>query len=115
MSEEIDREAWDAIWRGRTDRSLPDGCRLDLILSDSPFGKPVMVTIAADPIEFAARVWRESDLCPICGQSTLNHAPIGASLDVQYDSGVGCFTGVWVHSSCLERCPIIGRAAHVPW
>ena len=111
MSDEIDREIWDAAWHARMDRRLPDACKLDL----SRYGKPTAVTIAANPPEFTDRGWRETDICPVCGNSTLNLPRIGAMLDAQFEDSVGLFIGVWAHSTCLEMCPVIGKAAHIPW
>src|SRR5437764_122499 len=94
VPDEVDREMWDTAWRARKDCGLPDGCKLELSSSKPSFGAPMMVTVAADPPEFADRVWRQSDVCPICGESTLNRVRIGAMLDVQYEGGFGCLIGV---------------------
>jgi len=115
MTDEIDREEWEAAWGARIDRTLPNGCKLDLSHSAGSLDKPVRVTIAVDPPQFAERVWRGAQICPVCGESTLNLPRTGASLDVGYESGFGCFIGVWVHQACLDCCPVIGAAAHIPW
>jgi len=36
-------------------------------------------------------------------------------LDVQYKDDLGLLQGAWAHESCLESCPVIGPAAHIPW
>ena len=113
--EDRERETWHAVWRARLDRSLPNGCKLALA---DYFAGQIKATIAADPPEYAHRVYRKSDICPVCGASTRNEPRIGASLDIEGNPDryqAPLMVGVWVHANCLETCPVIGPAAHIPW
>src|SRR5262245_28218328 len=81
VPEEIDREAFEAAWRARMDRSLPSGCKLDLSRRESSFGKVVTLTISTVPSQFAQRIWCEFDVCPVCGQLTSGQTRVKAALD----------------------------------
>jgi hypothetical protein len=65
-----DRDEWDRLWQARTQRLLPDGCKLDLG-SELSSERLTRVTIADDPPEFAERVHRGSEVCPVCGEHRL--------------------------------------------
>jgi len=116
-----DREEWDRAWSARTLRSLPGECKLDLQFARWLPLKVAPITIAADPPEFAARGWRESDVCPVCGESTLGSVRIAACLYVAFENlegdsrGFKFGVGVWAHQSCFESCPDTGRPAGIPW
>jgi hypothetical protein len=80
-----------------------------------PLQKLQAVTIADDPPEFAALVYRVSEICPVCDESTAGHVRIGASLDVTFESGLNFGMGVWVHPACFESCADTGIPARIPW
>ncbi|MCI0742676.1 MAG: hypothetical protein L0Y72_26885 [Gemmataceae bacterium] len=87
------REEWDRRWGAKTQRVRPAGCNLDL--SHFQFGNVSSVTISADPVEFADRVWRESELCPVCGKSTASQPRVAATLNVCAEIGLKLGIGVW--------------------
>ncbi len=108
-----DRSEWDRLWSAQTQRRLPGPCRIDLgqfLPGQSATG----VTIAADPVEFASRVHRTSDVCPVCGSPTIDENRLGASLDVPFRNG-SLGIGVWVHPACFEACEDTGIPARIPW
>ena len=111
---EIDRSDWDRAWGAQTVRLLPDGCKLD-VSHHFPGQKLCEVTIAIDPPQYADRPWRESEICPVCGQATLTTERIAASLDVKYEQGLRVGMGVWAHKECIEICKDTGLSAGVPW
>ena len=117
-----DREEWDRLWGGKTLRLLPGECGLHL---SSPFEflKVKAAALSDDPPEFATRVWRESELCPVCGESTAGCRRVAAHLTVEYERPVvwpfmcepSFWWGVWAHESCFDRCQETGRPADIPW
>src|SRR5262245_21884507 len=111
-----DRAEWDRLWSSTTQRSLPSVPKVGVKLSigSSPV-TVVEVTISADPNEFSDRVWRQSDVCPVCGQSTAGETRLATSLDVILENGLMYGVGVWTHRSCFERCPDTGVPAPIPW
>jgi hypothetical protein len=109
-----DREEWDRLWGARTQRLLPGPCRLD-VGRQWPHQKLTAVTIADDPPEFAARVCRGSEDCPVCGRSTAGCARVPASLDVTFEDGLSLGIGVWAHESCFDSCSDTGVPARIPW
>jgi hypothetical protein len=111
-----DREEWDRLWSARTQRLLPGECKLNL--SDAAGGlrrKLVSVTITDEPPEFAARLWRGSEVCPVCGESTAGCNRVAANLDVIFEGGVTFGVGVWAHQVCFEKCPDTGIPSRIPW
>jgi hypothetical protein len=82
---------------------------------NAPLQKLKSVTIADDPPEFSARVWRDSEICPVCGESTAGCVRIGATLGLTFENGLRLGWGVWVHPSCFERCADTGISAGIPW
>jgi len=89
--------------------------------ADWRFLKVQSATIADNPPEFAARVWRASEICPVCGETTTGCVRVAASLDVTFEKlvslarGFSYLIGVWVHQLCFERCADTGRPASIPW
>jgi hypothetical protein len=106
-------QEWEAAWRARLDRRLLAGCKID-VSADWPHAV-VSVTISASPQEFADRVWCGSEVCPVCGDQTVGLPRLKAMLDVHYADGFGVLVGAWAHDKCLNACPVIGPAAHIPW
>jgi hypothetical protein len=99
--------AYEAAWKARLDRRLPDGCKLDL--SDYPAAGSA-ITVAVDPPEHSERVWRGSEVCPVCGLTTAgDDSRVGVTVDA------GVMIGAWAHHECLGRCEVIGPAARIPW
>ena len=117
-----DREEWDRLWGGSTFRLLPGKCMLNLKTSFE-FLSVKAVSVSADPPEFAGRMRRESDSCPVCGESTAGCSRMAAHLTVEYHtppdwpfkSEPYYWVGVWVHQPCFERCKETGRPAGIPW
>jgi len=110
------REGWDRAWRGGPQRGLPGppevGVDGDLLRR---FGEPTSVTVSEDPPEFADRVWRASERCPVCGRTTAGSARVAASLNLTGARGRCVGVGVWVHRACFEACPVVEGPAPVPW
>jgi hypothetical protein len=121
-----DREEWDRLWGAKTLRLLPGECRLDLRdLSGFESLKVKAVALSDDPPEFAPRIWRKSELCPVCGESTAGCRRVASTLTVEYElpaalpfkcePSFSLGLGVWAHESCFERCQDTGRPAGIPW
>jgi hypothetical protein len=118
-----DRQEWDRLWGEKTLRLLPGKCMLPL--RDHEFGslKVKAVALSDDPVEFAASVWRNSELCPVCGESTAGCLRVAAHLTVEYSRPTdwpfktepSYWLGVWVHELCFERCQETARPAGIPW
>jgi hypothetical protein len=108
-----DRAAWDQAWRAMTKRRLPNECQITLNQFDAL--KPFEISISANPPHYADRMPRESDQCPICGQSTANAPRLPCSLALDLASGGAIALGVWTHTDCFEHCEDTGVSAGVPW
>jgi hypothetical protein len=109
-----DREAWDRLFQGRTERRLAPPYKLGVRL-DPEFGNLISVTISQMPDETTRKLWFETELCPICGGSTAGAARIAASLTLRFDSGMEYGQCVWAHPACFESCPDTGVEARIPW
>ena len=79
------------------------------------FGDPVSVTISQNPEEFSDKFWRESEVCPVCGETTAASPRLSANLYPTFSNGLSFGMGVWVHSACFYNCPDSGEPAPVPW
>jgi hypothetical protein len=109
-----DREEWDRLWGAKTLRLLPGECKLDLGTLWFPFSsmKIVKVAISDDPLEFAAGVYRETEMCPVCGITTVSYPRVPGHLSLEferpsnwpYECNPSYCMGVWAHQSCFERC-----------
>lgn len=115
MASDSSEVEWEAAWHARVDRRLPGDCKIALSDLSSRPGRVESMTISVAPPAFADRVWCPSGVCPVCGQSTADSPRTKAMLDVQWADGFGCFVGAWVHDGCLDACPVIGPAEHIPW
>ena len=111
-----DRSEWDRAWRAAEHRRLNTPLKIE-ILQDliGGWGLPVSITVSLDPHEFAELVWRDSELCPVCGGTTLGLTRLAASLNLTFANGRCLGIGVWVHPPCFENCPDAGAPAPVPW
>lgn len=109
-----DREEWDRLWSGRTQRLLPGACKLNLGHHFAAL-QLARATITDDPPEVAGLVSRGSEVCPICGESTAGDARVAALLDVTFANGLGFGMGVWAHHACFEACSDTGLPARIPW
>jgi hypothetical protein len=109
-----DRPEWDRLWSARTRRLLPGPCHLDL--GNARSSQPLAaVSIADDPSEFAGRIYRCSEVCPVCGDLTAGRLRVAATLDVTFESGVSFGVGVWAHRACFEACHDTEIPAPIPW
>jgi len=123
MSENDDdlhyRKEWDLAWRSRTQRQLPAAPQTyfrDIDLFQGPaLGPPVAFTISDDPPEFAGRIFRQSEICPVCGHSTAGQPRVAASMHLTFEIGFSPTLGVWAHTTCFEQCPDTGQRAPIPW
>jgi hypothetical protein len=95
---------------------------LELSTQLSPL-KVKTFALSDDPPEFADRVWRESEVCPVCGETTADCPRVAATLTLEYEKPVDWSfkcepsfgMGVWGHESCFERCEDTLRPAGIPW
>lgn len=116
VTEEIDREEWDRAWNSMPLRRLQSPTKLkigDELLRG--LGDPVSVMISEDPPQFSHKAWRESEACPVCGDTTSGSDRIPATLHPRWESGMRIGIGVWVHRACFERCPDADEPTPVPW
>ena len=112
--DDSDREEWDRLWALRTLRLLPGECKLEM----NGFGSLKMkaVALSDDPPEFTSRVFRESEVCPVCGTSTVGCVRVGGHLAVEFERPAdwpftgdpSYWCGVWVHPGCFELCQETG-------
>jgi hypothetical protein len=117
-----DRPEWDRLWGATTLRLLPGPCRLDLQTDFAPL-RVKAYFLSPDPVEFAGRMDRQSDCCPVCGESTAGGSQVAVTLYVEFDKPAGWpsqsdFTlgfSAWAHPACFERCQGTGRPAGIPW
>ena len=111
---EDDREEWDRLWSGRTQRQLRPPFNLGVRL-DPTFGDLVSVTISQAPAEVLERLWFETPLCPICGESTIGAPRLVAKINLTFESGIRYGQCVWRISlvSRVARTP--GMPAPIPW
>jgi ribosomal protein L37AE/L43A len=79
------------------------------------FGAVVVATISRCPPRYVERVWRESDSCPICGETTAGADRLAASLFPTLASGFRYGVGIWVHRTCFETCDDTAEPAPIPW
>jgi hypothetical protein len=115
-----DREEWDRLWGARTLHLIPGGCKL--LFRDAPLTVKA-AAISDDPPQFAARIFRETEHCPVCGESTSGCLRVAATLTMEYEMPpdwpwklpLRIRRGVWAHQSCFERCQDTGRPAGIPW
>jgi hypothetical protein len=114
-SDSDNRAEWNRAWASMPHRRLISpgfGIGRDLI---SRFGNPISGTISQDPPPFAEGVWRESELCPICGNSTTGADRTAATIHRTWANGFRVGIGVWAHRACFEGCPVAGGPAPKPW
>jgi hypothetical protein len=111
-----DRTAWDQAWRAMPHRRLESPPRIEFNRGFlDQFGDLVSVTISLDPPEYSERAWRESESCPVCGDTTAGAERLPATLYPNFASGRSYGLGVWVHRACFENCRDTGEPAPIPW
>lgn len=111
-----DRTEWDRVWGSRPVRRLPGPVRIAVAQGDSAeVGMPVHVDIAVDPHQFEETVVRQTDVCPVCGESTANGGRIAVSIYPEFENGISYGLGAWAHESCLATCELVPGVKHVPW
>lgn len=111
-----DRMDWDRAWRAEPHRQIIDPVLPKRIITEfARWGPLKFVTVCLDPLQYSDRVYRQTEICPICGSSTIGSARIPASLNLEYVNGHGIFIGVWVHDSCFDRCPMHDSPKTIPW
>jgi hypothetical protein len=86
----------------------------------SEYSPVVSLTLAENPPAYRDRIYRISETCPLCGQ-TLRVPRVAASIYPMMDLGPkfgirsGLGFGVWIHSACLEVCPLTNEPTPIPW
>jgi hypothetical protein len=118
--DEDDREQWDHAWSIQRHYYIKTPLKTNVAEALSggnlSFGRVLSATISEDPSAYSDRVLRDSDNCPLCGQSTNGMNRVAASLHPEFESGVRNISiGVWVHKECIETCPVIDGPAPIPW
>ena len=111
--ENEEREKWRALFSGIKLRLLTAPPKVDVYGLE--FGELRLVGVSLDPEEVADQIWRESDVCPICGEKTTPADAIAASLQPEFNSGLSYLMGVWIHRACFEKCPESDEERGVPW
>jgi hypothetical protein len=112
--EDVDRTDWDNAFSGMPHRGINLASDFDIGLSLG-FGEIVSTTISEDPKQYADRIWKRSDSCPVCGKMTNESNRVSASLHPKFLTGLTIGVGVWIHISCLDACPRIDEPTPVPW
>jgi hypothetical protein len=111
-----DRAEWDQAWASMPHRRLLTPPKIDVAGSfGSGFGELVSVTISEDPPEYNNKPWRPSEICPVCGATTVGTTRLPSSLHPTFANGFSYSLGVWVHRSCFESCPDAGEPTPIPW
>jgi hypothetical protein len=111
-----DRAEWDRAWASMPHHRLLTPPKIDVADSfGSGCGEVVSVTISEDPVQFSAKAWRESEICPVCGTTTVGAQRLPATLHPTFANGLSLGIGVWVHQSCFEGCPDAGEPVPIPW
>jgi hypothetical protein len=111
-----DRDEWDRIWRERPLRRLKTPVQIDVAPTpDSTWQDVVRVDIAADPLRFVDRVWRATEICPVCGTATSAGRRIAVTIYPYFTNGFSYGLGAWAHEPCIAGCEQIQGPAPVPW
>jgi hypothetical protein len=116
FAEDEDRTEWDRGWRERPLRQLVNPVQIDVApTADPAWGKLVRVEVAADPPQFSDTGYRNSEICPVCGDVTSAYNQIAATIYPYFDGGFSYSLPCWVHEACLVSCEEIAGPAPVPW
>jgi hypothetical protein len=111
-----DRAEWDLAWASMPHRRLLTPPKIDVAGSlGSSCCEVVSVTISQDPPEFSNKVCRPSEICPVCGGTTVETERLPANLHPTFANGFSYGFGVWVHHPCFECCPGAGKPTPIPW
>src|SRR5262249_29131154 len=81
-----DRTAWNQAWGSMPHRRLLTqpkvdvfGRKVDVPSRSGPgVDELVEITISENPPEYSDRVWRQSEICPVCGEATVETARLPA-------------------------------------
>lgn len=113
----LDRDDWNRRWSSMPHRRLPSVPKAALKIIAPLLARfracraPDSATISEVPPEFAARNDCFSDLCPVCGKTTLGKPRLSASVKFRLADSTKQLLphfGVWIHPSCFARCPDAG-------
>jgi hypothetical protein len=111
-----DQSAWDHAWAAQPVRRLPGETRLDPVFTrPAEWGEPVEIEIQTNPPEFADRLWRQSEVCPVCGCDTGSDDRLPVAIYPRFTNGLSIGIGAWAHQVCLAACEPSPGACHVPW
>lgn len=111
-----ERTEWDAAWRSRPLRQLVNPVQIHVVPTvNDDWGEVIGVEIAPDPPQFERLIWRETDVCPICGMGTSTGERPAATIYPYFTTGFSYGLGVWVHESCFATCEETAGPAPVPW
>ena len=116
LNEDEDRTEWDRVWRERPLRQLVMPAQIDVApAADPAWGCVVRVEIAADPPQYADTIWRDSEVCPVCGGAASSDRRIAATIYPHFESGFSYGLPCRVHEACLAACKEVAGPAPVPW
>ena len=118
VSIEDDRTEWDNAWRNRPLRRFVHPIQIDVApTSDADhWGDVTHIDIVSDPPQYAGFGWRENDICPLCGRTTIHDGSrIAVTIYPYFSKGFSYGRAAWAHESCFAMCEEIPGPAPVPW
>lgn len=115
-NEDEDLVKWNRVWRERPLRRLLIPPQIDVVpTADHDWGKVIRVDVAADPPQFVGSGFRDSEICPVCGNVASSDYRIAATLYPYFESGFSYGLPCWIHEPCLASCEEVAGPAPVPW
>ena len=84
-------------------------------LLQADFGEILTATISLNPQQFSEKLYKSSEICPICGKTTLGVERLSAILNPKFNTGLAIVYGVWLHPLCFRDCPDSDEPAPIPW
>lgn len=75
-----DRTEWDQAWSAMSVKHLVTDVDLKQLLQ-TDFGEILTSTISLCPSQFAEQVYKSSEICPLCGKTTLGVERLSANLN----------------------------------
>ena len=113
--DDIDRDKFDDVWRSMSHRRLLTPPMVDVQGGTTTLGEAVTVTISEDPPQYAHIMTRRSEICAVCGATTVETIRLPVSLHPTFANGYTFMLGAWVHTACFEACPITDERTPIPW
>ena len=116
LSIDDDRTEWDNAWRNLPLRRLVNPIQVDVApTADADLGEPTHVDIVADPPQYAERMWRTDDVCPICGRGTSDDGSrVAVTIYPYFLNGFSYGRGAWAHQLCFDSSEEVAGPSPVP-